>query len=77
MAKLDKEFEFYRKNKEALLSKYENKFIAIVGHDVVGAYDDEMEAVRTTMKEIQTRNFSRPKSHKRRRSRSILFPFIF
>ena len=57
MAKLDKEFEFYRKNKEALLSKYENKFIAIVGHDIVGAYDDEMEAVRTTMKKYERGTF--------------------
>lgn len=50
MAKLDREFEFYKKNKEALLSKYENRFIVIVGHEVIGVFDDDIEAVENARK---------------------------
>ena len=57
MALLDREYEFYKKNKESLLPKYENKFIAIVGHEVVAAYDNEIEAVETTMKKHKLGTF--------------------
>ena len=50
MEALDKEFEYYKENKEILLSKYENKFIVIVGNEVVGVFDDNMKAIRQTMK---------------------------
>ena len=57
MAQLDREFEFYRANKESLLSKYENKFIVIVGHEIIGVFDNEMEAINHTRKIHQLGTF--------------------
>ena len=57
MAQLDREFEFYRINKESLLSKYENKFIVIVGHEIIGVFDNEMEAINNTRKTHQLGTF--------------------
>lgn len=48
MAELDKEFEFYKEKKQELFSKYENKFIVIVGQKVIGAYDNRLEAINKT-----------------------------
>ena len=50
MAQLDKEFEYYRVNKKDLLSKYEDKFIVIVGHEIIGVFDDDIEAVESARK---------------------------
>jgi hypothetical protein len=41
---LDKEYDFYIKNLSALLKKYKGKYIVIVGEEVVGSYDTEIEA---------------------------------
>ena len=57
MAALDREFKFYQKNKQDLLAKYENKFIVIIGHQVVGAFDDHMEAIESTRKKHKLGTF--------------------
>ena len=44
MDSLKKEFEFYLKHQNELLEKYKNRFIVIVGNNVVGAYDTNEEA---------------------------------
>ncbi|GHT02311.1 hypothetical protein FACS189423_00770 [Bacteroidia bacterium] len=36
---LDKEFKYYLDNQGELLQKYNNRFIVIIGHDIVGDYD--------------------------------------
>ena len=46
MEKLDKELEFYKKNKKILLEKYREKYIFIVGHEYFGGYDSQLEAVQ-------------------------------
>ena len=50
MPSLDAELQFYKKNKPDLLAKYENKYVVIVGEDVVGSYDNYEEAVTATAK---------------------------
>ena len=45
MAKLDREFQFYQKNKDALLPKYEGKFVVIVGKKIVGSFNTREEAI--------------------------------
>ena len=57
MAKLDKEFQFYQKNKDALLPEYEGKFVVIVGEKVVGAYDDRIEAINKTREKYELGTF--------------------
>lgn len=41
---LDKEFQYYLANKNALSKKYDGKFVVIVGEEIVGVYDAEIEA---------------------------------
>ena len=48
---LEKEFEFYKENQEDLVKEYEGKFLAIVGQEVIGVYDTELEAYSETKKE--------------------------
>lgn len=47
---LEKEFEFYLKNQESLVEKYNGKFIVIKGEDVIGAYDSHGDAYTETTK---------------------------
>ena len=54
---LDKEFKFYQENKEKFLAKYENKFIVIVEKEVVGVYDNQMEAINETRKDYALGTF--------------------
>lgn len=35
---LEKEFEFFRSNQKALVKQFKDKYIVIVGHEVVGSY---------------------------------------
>lgn len=41
---LNKEFEYYKRHQEELVPKYNGKFIAIMGEQVMGAFDSELEA---------------------------------
>ena len=38
-SKLEKEFEYYLKNQDELVKEHNGKYLVIVGHRVVGAYD--------------------------------------
>ena len=51
MAELDLEFEFYRSNKQDILSKYEGLVVVVKGNKILGAYDSEKEAIDETIKE--------------------------
>ena len=57
MAALDQEYEFYKKNKEKLLPMYENKFIVIVGEEIIGVFDDDIEAVESVRKKHRPGTF--------------------
>jgi hypothetical protein len=41
---LDKEFQFYLDNQNKLLEKYNNRYVVIVGTEVVGDYDSSESA---------------------------------
>lgn len=45
---LEKEFKYYIDNQSELLKKYNGRFIAIVGNEVVGNYDSFEDAVEKT-----------------------------
>lgn len=45
---LEKEFKYYLDNQQELLALYENKYIAIVGNEVVGSYSNATEALYDT-----------------------------
>jgi hypothetical protein len=43
-ASLQKEFEYFKANQDALVAKYEGKFLVIKDQEVIDAYDSELEA---------------------------------
>lgn len=47
---LKKAFDFYLANQESLVRKYEGKFIVIKGTEILGAFDNEMQAVEKVSK---------------------------
>ena len=47
---LEKEFEFYEKNKSEIREKYLGKQIVIVGNKIIGAYDEIDKAYQETIK---------------------------
>ena len=55
--KLEEEFNFYLKNQSELVEKYNGKFIVIKGHEVIGVYDDELQAVMETSKQHELGTF--------------------
>ena len=47
---LEKEYNYFLKNKESLLQKYPDQFIVIVGETVVGNYTTQEEALTEASK---------------------------
>lgn len=47
---LEKEYDFYERNKTELRKKYLGKQVVIVGDEIIGAYDDLDEAFSETIK---------------------------
>ena len=47
---LQSEFEFYIEHQKELVAKYRGKYVVIKDRSVIGAYDDELQAVRETSK---------------------------
>jgi len=43
---LEKEYNYFLKNKAALLKEHANKFIVIIGEQVVGSYASQEEALK-------------------------------
>ena len=54
---LEKEFEYYLENQAELVKQYDGKFIVIKGGEVIGSYDDELEAIEETSKEHKQGTF--------------------
>jgi hypothetical protein len=57
MTSLEKEFEFYVKNQNELVKKYNGKFIVIKDAQVIGAYDKELEAIEKTIEKHELGTF--------------------
>ena len=47
---LEVEYQYYRSHEADFVQKHEGKFLGIVGEEVVGVFDTELEAY-TTLKE--------------------------
>ena len=47
---LDQEFKYFLDHKSDLLKQYAGKFIVIVGQQVIGAYDSEIDAYNESLK---------------------------
>lgn len=43
-------FEFYLAHQEELVKKYNGKFLVVKGREVLGAFDDEIQAIKETSK---------------------------
>ncbi|MCK4312601.1 MAG: hypothetical protein KAW88_07690 [Candidatus Cloacimonetes bacterium] len=54
---LEREYDFYIKNLSALLKKYKGKYIVIVGEEVVGSYDTEIDAYTNSIKLYELGSF--------------------
>ena len=54
---LDREYNYYKANKNKLLKEYDGKFIGLVGEEVVGSFDSELEAYRLMKERFGAGNF--------------------
>ncbi len=54
---LEKEFEYYLEHQDELLKQYNNRYIVIVGSDVVGNYSSNEEALTETKKRYKLGDF--------------------
>ena len=43
---LEKEYNFYKNNEKKLLKQFKGKFIVIIGEEIVGNYEGELEAIK-------------------------------
>jgi hypothetical protein len=54
---LESEFKYFLDNHDALVKQHQGKFVVIKDCQVVGAYDDELEAVNETGKKYPLGTF--------------------
>ena len=50
---LEKEFKYFKDHQEELVKKHNGKYLVIVGEEVVGVYDTEIEAYLEAKKRHQ------------------------
>ena len=54
---LDKEFKYYLDHQDELLPRYNNRFVVVVGEEVVGDYDDYEQALFESVKKHEAGTF--------------------
>ena len=54
---LEKEFKYYIEHQDELVKEYKDKYIVIRDCNVIGVYDDEMEAIEKTSKKYKLGTF--------------------
>ena len=57
MADLKKEFQYYLDHQAELVSKYNGRVLVIKGEQVIGVYDNDLEALEETQKEYELGTF--------------------
>ena len=57
MATLQKEFNYYIKNREELVKNYEGKYLVIKDEQILGVYDTQRQAIKETMKDYELGTF--------------------
>lgn len=56
-ANLKEELEYFKRNQEELVQKYEGKFLVIKDQKIVGVYDSEIEAYEDAQKKFPLGTF--------------------
>jgi len=54
---LEKEFAYFKNNRDFLIKKYTNKYIVIVGEKVVDVYDNRINALKSSASKYGLGNF--------------------
>ena len=54
---LDKEYAYYKKHKTELFKNFKNKYLVIIGEEVVGNYDTESEAYSKAINQYKLGTF--------------------
>jgi len=54
---LEKEFDYYLKNQNELLKKYNNRFVVVIGNNVVDSYTTLEQALEQTAKKYELGTF--------------------
>ena len=54
---LDTEFQYFKDHQDELVTKYNGKYIAIVGTKVIGAFDSELDAYLAMKKDHEVGSF--------------------
>ena len=54
---LEREFEFYLERQDELVRRYRGKFVVVRGCEVIGAYDDEIEAIERSAQRFPLGSF--------------------
>ena len=54
---LEREFQYYLDHQAELAEQYEGKILVIKGEQVIGVYDDEDMAIKTTSEEYELGTF--------------------
>lgn len=57
MMALEQEFDYYLKNQQSLVKKYEGKYLVIKGEQVVGAFDSELDAYSEAQSKYEAGTF--------------------
>jgi hypothetical protein len=57
MKPLEKEFGYFLSNQDELIKEYYNKYIVIKDQEVIGSYDNELEAIQETSKKYDLGTF--------------------
>ena len=54
---LEKEFQYYLEHQDELVEKYNGKYIVIKNQQVIGMFDNELEAIEKTSKDHELGTF--------------------
>lgn len=54
---LDKEFKYYLEHQDELVSRYNGKYIVLIGEQVVGAYDNREDAYYSSIEKYEPGTF--------------------
>lgn len=54
---LKNEFEYYLENQDDLVEKYRGKFLVIKDREVIGVYENELEAINKTKEKYELGTF--------------------
>lgn len=57
MAPIEEEFQYFIDHQDELVKQYNGKFIVIKNKEVIGAYDEELQAYQETIKDHKEGTF--------------------